>query len=375
MTNPTSQTATATPKIFTCGRPFTLESGYRLPGYHLAYHTYGTLNARGDNAVWVFHALTANSDAADWWSGLVGEGKLFDPARYFIVCVNMPGSCYGSIGPLEKIPFCSELFYHDFPLFTTRDMIRAYQPLREFLRIRKIFVGIGGSMGGQQLLEWAIEEPALFEHIIPLATNAVHSPWGKAFNASQRLCIETDPTWQQRHPTAGTDGMKTARSVALLSYRHYQTYAQHQDDGTSEVLLGFRSESYQRYQGEKLARRFNAFSYYRLSQSMDAHNVGRSRGGVVAALGQIEARALVFGIRSDILFPPEEQHFLAEHIAEAEFRLIDSIYGHDGFLLEFDAIQEKVVRFLPQKPPLGGTAAAVSCKDGPLESFCSDGRA
>lgn len=375
MTHLKSDTATAAPKIFTCSRPFTLESGYCLPGYHLAYHTYGTLNPKGDNAVWVFHALTANSDAADWWSGLVGEGKLFDPARYFIVCVNMPGSCYGSIGPLEKIPFCSQLFYHDFPLFTTRDMIRAYQPLREFLRIRKIFAGIGGSMGGQQLLEWAIEEPGLFEHIIPLATNAVHSPWGKAFNASQRLCIETDPTWQERHPAAGTEGMKTARSVALLSYRHYTTYGQHQQDTDSEALGGFRSESYQRYQGEKLARRFNAFSYYRLSQSMDAHNVGRGRGGITTALLQIEARALVFGIRSDILFPPEEQHLLAEHIAGAGFHMIDSIYGHDGFLLEFDAIQEKVTGFLPDKHPAQTVWPPERLRDQAGEQCCTDSRA
>jgi homoserine O-acetyltransferase len=366
MSDQKSNPKTVAPKIFTCSCPFTLESGYRLPGYHLAYYTYGTLNAKGDNAVWVFHALTANSDAADWWDGLVGEDKLFDPARYFIVCVNMPGSCYGSIGPLEKIPFTSEVFYHDFPLFTTRDMIRAYQPLREFLRIRKIFVGIGGSMGGQQLLEWAIEEPGLFEHIIPLATNAVHSPWGKAFNASQRLCIETDPTWQQRHPTAGMEGMKTARSVALISYRHYKTYEQHQQDVDNQTLLNFRSESYQRYQGEKLARRFNAFSYYRLSQSMDAHNVGRGRESVAEALQQIKARTLVFGIKSDILFPLEEQVFLAEHIAGAQFHLIDSIYGHDGFLLEFEAIQEEVIRFLGEgkegTTPFAEDHPALVCK-------------
>lgn len=349
MNSLTSHTTAPAARIFTCSCPFTLESGYRLPGYHLAYHTYGTLNAKGDNVVWVFHALTANSDAADWWSGLVGEGKLFDPAHYFIVCVNMPGSCYGSIGPLEKIPFTSELFYHDFPLVTTRDMIRLYQPLRRFLGIRKIFIGIGGSMGGQQLLEWAIEEPALFEHIIPLATNAVHSPWGKAFNASQRLCIETDPTWSQRHRDAGLEGMKTARSVALLSYRNYLTYEQHQPDGDTEALQGFRSESYQRYQGEKLAKRFNAFSYYRLSQSMDTHNVGRGRGGVKAALQSIQAKTLVFGIQSDILFPPNEQAFLAEHIPGARFHLIDSIYGHDGFLLEFSAIETEVTRFLQQQ--------------------------
>src|SRR5687767_8081954 len=117
------------PEIFWYNSPFTLESGYTFSSYHLAYTTYGTLNRKKDNAVWIFHALTANSDPAEWWPGLVGEGKLFDPSQYFIVCVNMPGSCYGSIGPLDKDPGTGEPFYHDFPFFTTRDMMRAYKPL------------------------------------------------------------------------------------------------------------------------------------------------------------------------------------------------------------------------------------------------------
>lgn len=371
MTNANFSPASTPPKIFNCHAPFTLESGYRLPGYHLAYHTYGTLNAKGDNAVWIFHALTANSDAADWWAGLVGEGKLFDPARYFIVCVNMPGSCYGSIGPLEKIPFTTDLFYHDFPLFTTRDMIRAYQPLRHYLGIRTIRSGIGGSMGGQQLLEWAIEEPYLFEHVFPLATNAVHSAWARAFNASQRICIENDLSWKQRQPFAGRDGMKTARSVALISYRHYSTYGAHQHDEDDELLQNFRSESYQRYQGEKLARRFNAFSYYRLSQSMDAHNVGRGRGGTVNALKEIKAKTLVIGIKTDILFPPSEQAFLAEHIDGAQFCLIDSIYGHDGFLLEFEAIQEKVGSLLEESAAKKPAFIPEDTSGKTIESLCT----
>jgi homoserine O-acetyltransferase len=137
---------------------------------------------------------TANSDAAEWWPGLVGSGKLLDPSNYFIVCVNMPGSCYGSIGPLAQDLQTGETYYHDFPFFTTRDMIKSYQPLRKFLGIDKIHIGIGGSMGGQQLLEWAIEEPQLFDYIFPIATNAQHSPWAIAFNEYQRMNIETDPT-------------------------------------------------------------------------------------------------------------------------------------------------------------------------------------
>jgi homoserine O-acetyltransferase len=334
------------PQIFQFNQPFALESGDVLPGYHLAYTTYGELNRKKDNVVWVFHALTANSDPAEWWPGLVGEGKLFDPSEYFIVCVNMPGSCYGSIGPLELNPQTNQPYYHSFPLFTTRDMIRSYQPLKRSLGIDKVRIGIGGSMGGQQLLEWAVEEPDLFSYIFPIATNASHSPWAIAFNASQRFCIETDLTWKNSEPMAGLAGMKTARSVALLSYRSYETYKIGQAESTNEKIDNFSSESYQRYQGEKLANRFNAFSYYVLSKSMDSHNVGRGRKSVEDALRQIRARTLSIGIKSDLLFPIEEQEYLAAHIEGAKFRLIDSYYGHDGFLLEFEQIQKHIIEFL-----------------------------
>jgi len=262
---------------FLYNQAFTLESGVTFPQFHLTYTTYGKLNETKNNVVWVFHALTANSNATEWWPGLVGDGKLFNPDESFIVCVNMPGSCYGSIGPLDNNLETGEPYYHNFPFFTTRDMIRSYQLLKEHLGITKIKIGIGGSMGGQQLVEWSIEEPELFENIIPLATNAFHSPWGIGFNASQRLAIEADQTWKQRNPQAGINGMKAARSLALLSYRNYQTYKLSQSETTDEEITDFKSESYQRYQGEKLAKRFNAFSYYFLSKSMDARNVGRSR--------------------------------------------------------------------------------------------------
>jgi homoserine O-acetyltransferase/O-succinyltransferase len=335
-----------TPSIFKYHHHFTLESGKSLPGYHLAYTTHGTLNETKDNAVWVFHALTANSDPAEWWPGLVGDGRLFSPDKYFIVCVNMPGSCYGSIGPLDTDTNSNKKYYHRFPFFTTRDMIRAYQPLKEFLGIEKIHIGIGGSMGGQQLLEWAIEEPELFEYIFPLATNAQHSAWGIAFNASQRWSIVADPSWKEENENAGIEGMKVARSIALISYRHYDTYKQGQVETSNEMIDNFKSESYQHYQGEKLAKRFNAFSYYFLSKGMDAHNVGRERNGIEEALGKIKAKALVVGIESDILFPLEEQQRLARYIPHATYKAIHSPYGHDGFLLEFEQIENAIKEFL-----------------------------
>lgn len=333
-------------QVFTYEQAFLLESGVELSGYHLAYTTYGQLDAQGSNVVWIFHALTANSDPAEWWPGLVGEGKLFDPAQYFIVCVNMPGSCYGSIGPLDTNPFTGQVWYHDFPFFTTRDMIRAYQPLRHFLGIRKIHMGIGGSMGGQQLLEWAVEEPSLFEYIVPLATNVQHSPWGIAFNASQRMAIEADSSWQQRQPEAGLAGMRAARSMALLSYRHYLAYGSSQADERSDLLGDYRAESYQRYQGEKLVRRFNAFSYYFLSKGMDAHNIGRNRGGVDKAIKAITAQVLTIGIQTDMLFPVNEQAWIAAQVASGRLHIIESPYGHDGFLVEYAAIEQIVADFL-----------------------------
>jgi homoserine O-acetyltransferase/O-succinyltransferase len=339
---------------------FTLESGIVLPGFHLTYTAHGQLHEKGDNVVWIFHALTANSDPAEWWPGLVGDGKLFDPSGWFIICVNMPGSCYGSIGPLDVNSQTGEPWYHQFPFFTTRDMIRAYRLLKDALGIRKIRIGIGGSMGGQQLLEWAIEEPELFDYIFPVATNAFHSPWAIAFNATQRHAIEGDATWTQKSATAGLGGMRVARGIALISYRHYETYQAAQAEEIPHKIDQFKSESYQRYQGDKLVSRFNAFSYYFLSKSMDAHNVARSRSSVQEALQRIRAKTLVIGISSDILFPPREQEFLARHIPGAAFITIDSNYGHDGFLLEFDQLETLIRDFVGDGMVVKGELSVVT---------------
>jgi homoserine O-acetyltransferase/O-succinyltransferase len=331
--------------LFHFDKPFALESGTIVPGFQLAYTTIGEVDKSGNNIIWIFHALTANSNPSEWWPGLVGEGKLFDPSKYFIICVNMPGSCYGSTGPLEINPETQEPWYHDFPFFTPRDMIRSYQHLKDHLGIDRIHLGIGGSMGGQQLLEWAIEEPELFEFIFPIATNARHSPWGRAFNASQRMCIELDNSWKENQADAGTEGMKVARSIALISYRQYETYDATQADD-EQSMQHFRSESYQRYQGEKLAKRFNAFSYYVLSLGMDAHNVGRNRGGTEKALRKVLAKTLAIGVDSDVLYPLTEQAFIADYIPSAEFASIESLYGHDGFLLEFEKIESLIRDFI-----------------------------
>src|SRR5688572_3835231 len=339
--------------VFNYENQFTLESGVTLPGYHLAYTTHGKLNAEKNNVIWVFHALTANSNPLEWWPGLVGDGKFFDPAKYFIICVNKPGSPYGSVSPLSINPQNNQLYYHDFPVFTMRDIIRTFQHLKNHLGIRKIFIALGGSTGGMQLLEWAIEEPELFEHIVPIATNAVLSPWAIAFNASQRMAIEADATWLERKPDAGQKGLSAARSIALLSYRYYNGYDITQPRDKSFVALGnevmYAADNYQRYQGLKLVNRFNAICYYRLSQSMDSHDVGKNRGGVEKALRKITAKSLVIGITSDVLYPITEQEYLQKTIRGAELLSISSDFGHDGFLLEYEKIEIALKRFIETK--------------------------
>jgi homoserine O-acetyltransferase len=339
--------------VFNHNESFTLESGITLPGYHLAYTTHGKLNATKDNVVWIFHALTANSNPLEWWPGLVGEGKYFDPSKYFIICVNKPGSPYGSISPLSNDPQTSQPYYHDFPVFTIRDMTKAYQKLKDHLGIRRVLVGLGGSTGGMQLLEWAIEEPELFEHIVPIASNAVLSPWAIAFNASQRLAIEADSTWLERRPDAGQKGLAAARSIALLSYRHYTGYDITQPRDKAYMALSkdvtYAADNYQRYQGLKLVNRFNAVSYYRLSQSMDSHDVGRNRGGVEKALKLVSAKTLVIGISSDVLYPISEQEYLQKNISGAQLLSIASDFGHDGFLLEYEKIESALKKFIEER--------------------------
>lgn len=330
---------------FIYSEKFELESGEYLPGFRLRFTTYGRLNEARDNVIWICHALTANANFMDWWNGLFGKDKLYDPEKYYIICANMPGSCYGSTGPLSINPESGQPFYHDFPQLTNRDMVRTFDLLRQYLDITRIHTVIGGSLGGQHALEWAIMQADKIQHLIQLCSNAQHSAWGIAFNESQRMAIENDPSWKENHPEAGLQGMRTARGIALLSYRHYRTYQKTQAETTSDKLDTYRASSYQQYQGDKLARRFNAYSYWILSKAMDSHNVGRDRGTVIHALEKIRAHALFLGVSTDLLFPVNEQEFLARHVAGAQLSVVDSDYGHDGFLIEVDALSNEIRHF------------------------------
>jgi homoserine O-acetyltransferase/O-succinyltransferase len=333
---------------------FILESGFTFPEIEIAYTTYGTLNANKSNVVWVCHALTANSNAADWWDGVVGSNHVIDPEQYFIVCANILGSCYGSTGPLSTNPLTQQPYCNNFPLITIRDMVNAHMLLRKYLGINKIFLLMGGSMGGYQAMEWCVMEPGVIENMLLLATSASESAWGIATHTAQRLSIEADGTWGTPLPTAGAKGLKAARAIGMLTYRNYNIMVQQQTDADAEKTDNFKASAYINYQGDKLVQRFNAYSYWQLTKSMDSHNIARSRGGdLQTVLKNIAQRTLVIGISSDILCPLAEQRFLATHIPNAAIISIDSDYGHDGFMVESKIISQHLAEWLGGDVVLG----------------------
>lgn len=336
-------------QTFHYDQPLILESGTMLPALEIAYHTYGTLNSEKSNVVWICHALTANSDAADWWSGLVGKGKAIDPEKHYIVCANILGSCYGSSGPLTIDPRTGQPYYSTFPQVTIRDMVNAHILLRKHLGIDKIKLCIGGSMGGYQVLEWTVLEPGVIESTGLIATGARESAWGIAIHTAQRIAIETDITWNEMRADAGAGGLKTARAIGMLTYRSYQAFVATQTDEDEVKLDDYRASSYIHHQGNKLVKRFNVYSYWLLTKAMDSHNIARGRGRMEDVLHSLKMPALVVGISSDFLCPVGEQKLLAQHIPNAQFQEIDSPYGHDGFLIEGEKLGKLVVDFMERK--------------------------
>jgi homoserine O-acetyltransferase len=332
-------------KILRYVSPFLTETGAILPELEIAYDTWGKLNSEGDNVIWICHALTANSDVESWWPGMIGKGLLFDPERFFIVCANVLGSCYGTTGPASVNPETKRLWLKDFPRITVRDLVNVHEILRKHLNIISIHSVLGASIGGFQSLEYSIMYPDVVKRLIFLASSSKQSPWAIAFSQSQRLAMEADTTFNGNDPDGGKKGLKAARSIALLSYRNSAAYNRTQVEPDDEKIDSFKASSYQDYQGDKLVNRFNPYSYYCLVCLSDTHNVGRGRGGVDRALSGVKVKTLCIGITSDILFPVEEQKYVAEQIPGAQYIEIDSFYGHDGFLIESMLVTEVVRKF------------------------------
>jgi homoserine O-acetyltransferase len=317
---------------------FTTEMGYTFPeGIRIAYHTYGSLNAAMDNVIWVCHALTANSRVDDWWSGLFGEGRTLDPTTHFIVCANVLGSCYGSTGARSVNPLTGQPYGMDWPLVTVRDWAAAHNRLRIHLGIEEIALCIGGSCGGHQVLEYACLIPDRISHLGLLVTSARESAWAIAGHEAQRLAMLADPTLSENNNASGAAGMRAARGMALLGYRTSEAYIETQTD-TDEAIQNLRASSYIRHQGEKLVNRFYAHCYWHLLCTLDTHHMGRKRGSMASALRNLKMSATIIGIDSDRLIPVAQQEFLATHMPAADLYILESPYGHDGFLIEADQI-------------------------------------
>lgn len=334
-------------KLFHYNKPFELENGTILPEVTITYHSYGKLNEDKSNVIWICHALTANSDAEAWWPGVVGEKGFADPSKYFIVCANILGSCYGSTGPLTIDSRTNKPYYSNFPTVTIRDMVNAHILLRQHLGIEKIHLLMGGSMGGYQALEWCAMENNVIQNLFVVGTSATESAWGIAVHTSQRLAIEADATWKDHDKNAGQKGLKAARAIGVITYRNYGILVDKQTDPDSEKLDNYKASSYINYQGDKLVTRFNAYSYWLLTKSMDSHHLGRGRGGhPEKVLQQFKQKALIIGITTDILCPLHEQEYLAEHIPNSTLLKIDSPYGHDGFITEAKNISKALTQWM-----------------------------
>lgn len=331
-------------------QPFELECGDILPGVTIAYHTYGTLSPERDNVIWVCHALTANSDIPDWWAHTVEPGRFLDPERYFIICANILGSPYGTTCPMSINPATGEPWYDSFPKVTMRDIVKGHMLLAKHLGIDRVELLIGSSIGGFQCMEWAIMQPSFPRRLALIATSDRQRPWGIAFNESQRMAIEADQTWGEHRPDAAYAGLATARAISMLSFRGREAYDLTQDDPERDAKTdAFRVCSYQRYQGKKLADRFDAYSFMSILYSSDSHNVARGRGSVQEALSAITAPTQIVAITTDNLYSVEGHDNLLNYIPKARIHIIKSSYGHDGFLVEHNQLNDIITAFLNEK--------------------------
>ena len=328
--------------------PFPLERGGSLPGVRVAYETWGSLDPDAGNAVLVEHALTGDSHVvgpagpghptSGWWDGLIGPGRPLDTDRFFVVCANVLGGCQGTTGPSSAAPDDGR-WGGRFPEVTVGDQVAVEVALADALGIDCWACVVGGSMGGMRALEWAVALPDRVATLFFLASGAVASADQIGTQTTQQAAIRADPRWaggDYDPADPPVDGLGVARRIAHLTYRSALELGERfgadvQDDGRFAVA------SYLDHHAAKLSRRFDAGSYVVLTQAMNTWDVGRGRGGVAAALARVTARTRVAGVDSDRLYPLALQRQVADGLG-VPLRVISSPYGHDGFLIEVDAV-------------------------------------
>lgn len=361
------------PKTITLFEPpndLELDCGRHLGPIEVAYETYGTLSPRGDNAVLICHALSGDAHVAGyhsendrkpgWWDNMVGPGKGIDTAKYFVICSNILGGCKGTTGPASLNPQTGRPWGLDFPVFTISDMVRVQKALLDALGIKRVLAVIGGSMGGMQVLEWAIRYPDVVVSAIPIATTARLSAQGIAFNAVGRNAILADPNFKngQYYDSAPpARGLAIARMIGHITYLSEQSMHQkfgrklmEADAYSYDFDSEFAVETYLDYQGQRFVERFDANSYLYITKALDYYDPAAAHGSLAAAFAETRSRFLVTSFSSDWLFPPEQnrqivQALLANNL-DVTYCNIESPYGHDAFLLEVDTLGALVGGFL-----------------------------
>ncbi len=356
-------------KFHTLPRPLALEGGGVLNEVTLAYETWGSLNPAADNAILICHALTGDSHVTGggggtytdegWWSRIVGPGLAIDTNTYFVVCANVLGGCQGSTGPASIDPATGQPYGSSFPQISTRDIVRSQICLGELLGVERWFSVVGGSMGGMAVLEWAAMYPDHVRSIAPIATALAASAQQIGWSAVGRLSIANDPhfhdgDYYSKRVGPGR-GLAIAREIALIHYRSDEEWNERFGREPLDRLDSFDTwgrfnvESYLDHHGQKFPARFDANSYLTLNRAMDLHDIGRGRGGPEAALSAFDGPAMTVSVSSDVLYPKYQQAELASVLSASghscAHHTIDSVYGHDGFLVEHDKLAPMLVEF------------------------------
>jgi len=379
-TFPADSVGLVTPQSAHFDEPLELDCGRRLPAYDLVFETYGELNRERSNAVLVCHALSGNHHAAGyhadderkpgWWDKCIGPGKPIDTNRFFVVCPNNLGGCHGSTGPTAVNPDTGRIYGADFPIVTTRDWCRSQRRLGERLGIRCWAAVVGGSLGGMQVLQWAIDYPDQIKHAVVIAAAPRLSAQNIAFNEVARQAILSDPDFRAGHYAA--DGKLPRRGLALARMLGHITYL---SDGAMREKFGrelregklsfnydveFEVESYLRYQGQSFVERFDANTYLLMTKALDYFDPAAEHGGDLATtLRAVEARSLVIAFTSDWRFPPQRSREMVKGLIDANkevsYAEITSTLGHDAFLMDSPQYMRVLGNYLSRVAAEAGT--------------------
>ncbi len=348
--------------------PLYLESGRILEPYDIVYETYGELNEARDNVIVVCHALTGSHHAAGtyegdnkpgWWDGLIGQGKAVDTDRFFVICTNVIGSCFGSTGPMSlRYPY-NEPYRYKFPVVTILDMVKAQRILFDRLGIHQVHAIIGGSMGGMQALAFGVFFPNFAKKIIAMASTAATQPWAIAFNKVAQEAIIKDPDFKNGYYDPeeirqnGLSGMAIGRMAGHISFLSHQSMTKKfgreykRTDGLYELFGKFQIESYLEYNGYNFTKWFDPLSYLYITKAINIYDLSRGFDSMEEALNKINAELYLVGFEKDILFLPSEMESI--HTAmktlgktNSDYLEVQSDYGHDAFLVEIDKIEDYV---------------------------------